>query len=165
MDALIDILVGALPFIIFVLWIVRLVSRRKSKIAKRTSEKTESSENTVQERAPEPENTAVVKQLQMFEKKVNRMFTPERERLKAEPEKVVVSVKKVIPMPAANKTRRMVEDIPETADITIQNPEERITNLSPLAQGMIWSFILDKPPALKAMEALEDPEDLNLIKF
>ena len=159
MDALIDTLVGALPFIIFVLWIVRLVSRRKSKTAKRTSIKTESAENTVQERTrtPEPKKTAAVKRFQAF--------TPERERLQAEPEKAAVSVKKAMPLPAEKKTRRMVEDIPETAETFAQNPEERIKNLSPLAQGMIWSFILDKPPALKAMEALEDPEDINLIKF
>lgn len=53
-------------------------------------------------------------------------------------------------------THRTVADIPGLYDVSMYNQRhqtilERISRLSPPAQGMIWSFILDEPPGMKEL--------------
>ncbi|MCK5734906.1 MAG: hypothetical protein KAH21_00455, partial [Spirochaetaceae bacterium] len=70
----------------------------------------------------------------------------------------VTVISKPIPASEPVHTRRLVEDL-VLSDINFESPNEKVStpvnpyeNLSPLAQGMIWSIILDEPLSLKDLE-------------
>jgi len=131
-DGIIDSLIGFLPVIFAVLWILRLISRRKDKLKKE------------KEKQAEP---------------VERM--EQMEPVKATPGPMPGSKPKPKPKPkpvqAADQSRRLVKDfVSPDADMEASGKRtsavDVIKELSPLAQGMLWSVILDKPLSLKEPE-------------
>ncbi len=126
MDGIIDSLIGFLPVIFAVLWILRLVSRRKKKQA-------------VSAQQPESELKLV------------------QEPVQAAPRPMPGPKPKAKPVQTAVQSRRLVKDFvsPDAAAGTSENKVsdvEFIKELSPLAQGIVWSVILDKPLSLKEPE-------------
>jgi len=114
-DGIIDSFFGALPVIFIVIWVLRLISRRKDKIKKSDAEQ------TVQQ--PEPQEKL--------------------DPIAAVPAEVVKPV-------VDNQVHRIVADsvTPEECN-PVSAETGPFENLSPLARGMVWSFILDKPLSLK----------------
>ncbi|MCK5250659.1 MAG: hypothetical protein KAJ98_11875 [Spirochaetaceae bacterium] len=147
-------LIRIIPIVIAIIWVMRRVSRKKSGQAK-TPAKTDGKQA----------ESKISEGFRNLEEKVTRAVRVAREEFPGEsapPPPVVKTPGKKIdkrrvstgPPPEAVQGKRIVENLSlrETEGIYIDevsNPLERIKNLPPLAQGMIWSFILDEPPALK----------------
>jgi len=135
-DGLIDSLVGALPVIVVVLWVIRLISRRTNAVKKLAAERT--SPPDIPEPVPEPSSSPA----------------PEGPGL----EKEVKPVIRHRSVDANIQGQRILEDSPTRNDWysrgnpVVSETADRFENLSPLARGMVWSIILDKPPALKEPE-------------
>lgn len=158
MGDVLDNLFSIIPIVLAILWVMRRASRKKTGD---TAAKTQS----------EPKSGAVriSERLHRFEKKASKAVgnvrddiignsTPERppgeEELykKIETRRVETTRSTV---QKENTVERMVESRAEAEEgMRYSGPEksnsfERFRDLPPLAQGMVWSIILDEPPALK----------------
>ena len=148
-----------IPVVIAILWVMRRVSRKKSGQAK-TSAKT--SAKTVGRQA----ESKISERIHRLEEKATKAARTAKEGFLGEPvppplgeetlyEKKIKQRVSTGPPPAVIQGKRIVKNLSrqETegiyADTDSSNSLERIKELSPLAQGMVWSFILDEPPALK----------------
>lgn len=140
-------LFSVIPIVLAILWVMRRASKKKTG-------------------AKAAESPTVSERLRRFEKKVtkavqgastressgDRSSGEEELYEKIETRRVEVPRQPVQPV---NTVERLVEDrSKEDEGKKYSGPEksnsfERIRELSPLAQGIVWSFILDEPPALK----------------
>lgn len=146
MDELIDSLAGALPLIIVALWVIRLISRRSNAVKQAAAEK--AAKTAVQAAVPEAPDLSEAPDIrEALPVSDSEGRTPGQET------KAAVRQSK-----AAEENirgRNTVEDTPIREDwhsrsgSVSSEPADRFENLSPLARGMVWSIILDKPPALK----------------
>jgi len=130
---IVESLFSLLPFFFAALWILRLISRRKDKLKKDKEKQAVPAEQT------EPKLA--------------------RESVKAAPGPMPGPKPKPAPKPvqAAEQNRRQVKDFVSTDTDMEASGEgvyvlDSIKELSPLAQGMLWSVILDKPLSLKEPE-------------
>ncbi len=120
MDGIIDSLIGFLPVTFAVLWVFRLVSRRKKKQAAKVEQPG---------LEPEPEQA---------QKPVQTALGPRVVQTPLQSRRLVRE--SVSPDTGAEASESKVSDV------------AFIKELSPLAQGMVWSVILDKPLSLKEPE-------------
>ena len=147
-----------IPIVIAILWVMRRVSRKKSGQAKTPADK----EAVTTGKQAESKISEGIRRLEKKATRVIRIASEEFSGESAPPPPVEkthygkVEKRRLStgPPPAAVQGKRIVENLSlqRTEGIytdDVSNPLERIKNLPPLAQGMIWSFILDEPPALK----------------
>ena len=151
-----------IPIVIAILWVMRRVSRKKSGQAKTPVKPSADREAVTTGKQAESKISEGIRRL---EKKATRAIRVASEGFSGESvppppvekthyEKVEKRRVSTGPPPAAVQGKRIVENLSlqQTEGIytdDVSNPLERIKSLPPLAQGMIWSFILDEPPALK----------------
>jgi len=164
-----DSLFSVLPIVLAILWLVRRTTKsaEKRQRTKKSSRDAKSASapslrDRIEEKIrPEPAERAEKKFGSFASKAIENFFGESVPRSEAEPpyEKMEerktegpkpVKVKKTV----AASTYRTLDDSTNSYDVSLYNqrPEtslERISRLSPLAQGMIWSFILDEPPGMR----------------
>lgn len=146
-----------IPVVIAIIWVMRRVSRKKSGQAKTTAKPLT---KTPAKPAGKQAESTISERLHHLEEKAIKTARAAREGFLGEPappssEKITKRRVSTAPIPEVVQGKRIVENLSrqETekiyADTNTSNSLERVKELSPLAQGMIWSFILDEPPALK----------------
>lgn len=178
MSDVIDNLFSVIPIVLAILWVMRRVSRKKT--GEKTS-KPGRPAGPVPPAGQENGRSGLSKRLQSIEEKASRTVrgirddilgtVPENkspgeddlyqkmETRRVEPaDRTGPGEKPHRPSPAAAPIARLVEkrddkaDEPGYAGTEKSNSFDRFRKLSPLAQGIVWSIILDKPPALKEPE-------------
>jgi hypothetical protein len=143
-----DNLLGVIPIVLAILWILRRASKRKSKAAQAQSSATAPA-------APAESNSGrsrLSEGLHILEAKATEAIRNEDiqyEKLETRP----VNVPDATPAPVQGERLLDNRDEPEVGK-KYSGPEtsdsfNRFSKLSPLAQGMIWSIILEEPLALK----------------
>ncbi len=163
MSGIIDNLFGVLPVVFAIIWVMRIVSRRKTSREKTSREKTgnKTAESPTKSagqkirtgRMKQAEGT-ITNRFHRLEEKLRLSAGSVQPSLKKAAKVVKVEKSKVIthPVSADTQGKRLVEkyDRPELYENDDRKPfSERFKELSPLAQGMIWSVILDEPLSLK----------------
>jgi len=155
-----DNLFSIIPIVLAILWILRRASKRKSRAAQAQKPATAPVAPVVQAES-ESVRSRLSEGLHILEAKAaeamrNEVSPPQRrveerqyEKLETRP----INVPDATPVPVQSERLLNNRDEPaagkkysgrETSDSF-----ERFRTLSPLAQGMVWSIILEKPPALK----------------
>jgi hypothetical protein len=170
---IIDSLLGVLPVVFAVIWVLSRLGRARKTNKSRPSGKQAvgtpggSEETTSSRQSPEkaPASGSVAEWLAEKARQVRdgaeriedgkKAFRGEEELYeRLETRKVEPSPHR-IPQPAAPSisTKRIVDDVvsPYATDGKAEREVvfDRIADLPPLAQGVLWSVILDEPPALK----------------
>ena len=146
-----------IPIVIAIIWVMRRVSRKKSGQAKT---KAKPLTKTAAKPAGKQAESKISEGLHRLEKKAIKTARAAREEFLGEPvppppEKIDKRRISTGPPPAAIQGKRIVENLSRQeaekiyTDANLSNSLDRIKELSPLAQGMVWSIILDEPLALK----------------
>lgn len=139
-----------IPILIPLLWFISLISRRRKKAKLRKSER------TIKKHPPKPVNGESSRPLNEIPT-LPEIFAQAREMDSS----IVGNEEGEGRSSTAESLREPIDFVTEPAQYKqeLKNPSvepvktlsslERIEKLNPLAKGMIWSFILDKPRALK----------------
>jgi hypothetical protein len=164
-----DSLFSVLPIVLAILWLVRRTTKsaEKRQRTKKPSRDAKSASapslrDRIEEKTrPEPAERAEKKLGSFAAKAFENFFGESVPRSEAEPPYEKMEDRKTegpkpvkIKKAADPSTYRTLADSTNSYDVSLYNqrPEtslERISRLSPLAQGMIWSFILDEPPGMR----------------
>lgn len=151
MGDVLDNLFSILPIVLAILWVLRRASKKKA-----------GAKAGAQTGAQAAESPTVSERLRRFEKKVAKAVQGESEGDTSSGEDELyekIETRRVEAAPRSvqqvNTVERLVEDrSKEDEGRKYSGPEksnsfERFRELSPLAQGMVWSIILEEPLALK----------------
>lgn len=170
MGDVLDNLFSIIPIVLAILWVMRRASRKKTGGKAAQTQSGSSSESSAR---PKPEPSRLSQRLHNLEKRATKAVrnvrddiigesTGERTRENPPGEEELyeqLESRRVIvpqrPAQSENTVERLVEDRSKADEEKkysgpeISNSFDRFRELPPLAQGMVWSIILDEPPALK----------------
>ena len=129
MDSILDNLFGLIPLLIPILWVLRIVSNWKKR---RSGAVNPESSTAMDQDAPEakPPSETVIAARQVVPDRQIRVLP--RPLSRAAPAIETLEYPRVKPPRGSNMPPVL----------------KRIESLPPLARGMVWSFILDKPPSI-----------------
>lgn len=129
MDFILDNLFGLIPLLIPIFWVLRLVSNRKKRQSDAVNPDPITATNQDAPEATPPSETVVA---------VRQAVPDQRIRVLPRPLSRNTPAIEAVEYPRIKPPRG--SNVPPVL--------KRLENLSPLARGMVWSFILDKPPGI-----------------
>jgi hypothetical protein len=152
-----DNLFSIIPIVLAILWILRRASKRKSKAAQAqkpaTAPVAQAESESGRSRLSEGLHILEAKAAKAIRNEVSpsqpRVEEIQYEKLETRP----INVPDATPVPVQGERLLDKRDVPATGK-KYSGPEtsdsfDRFRKLSPLAQGMVWSIILEEPLALK----------------
>lgn len=162
MGDVLDNLFSIIPIVLAILWVMRRASRKNSggKAAKKPA-------GSSSDPAAKPKHEGLSQRLRNLEKRATKAVLNVRDDFAGQSagemssgeeeqyESLETPPPPRRPVQAENIVERLVEDrSAEDEEKKYSGPEisnsfERFSKLPPLAQGIVWSIILDEPPALK----------------
>ena len=140
MDSIFDALARILPIVIGIIWFLR-----RSGLGKNRSQQKENSPLQVLKKTSRKQHS---QEEMVSESQEKQFFAP-----KDPPQKSPQPAKETESVFAESKARDLEEhspwDHPQEESKQTASSLERLGALPPVAQGVVWSVILDQPPALK----------------